>query len=90
MSVGVLQLYLQEKGPPTDFVSLSTSELNDLLKKFYMETRRKNKELYTKSSLTAICFGLCRHIKNSRPDVDIINGQEFEEQIECLRQRQSS
>ena len=79
VSVGVLQLYLQEKGQSTDFVSLPVASLNELLKKFYVEARRKDKQPYTKSSLTAIRFGLCRHIKNSRPDVDIINGPEFEE-----------
>ena len=67
VSVGVLQLYLQEKGHRTDYVSLSTSGLNNLLKKFYVEARKKNKEPYTKSSLTAIRFRVCRHIKNSRP-----------------------
>ena len=60
------------------FVSLPVGSLNDLLKKSYMEARRKNKEPYNKLSLTAICFGLCHHIKSSRPDVDIINS-EFEE-----------
>ena len=49
-------------------------------KKFYVEARRKDKQPYTKLSLTAIRFGLCRHIKNSRPDVDIINGSEFEDE----------
>ena len=44
-----------------------------------MEARRKDKNPYTKSSLTAIRFGLCRSIKSSRPEVDIINGSEFEE-----------
>ena len=72
---------LARKGRSTDFISLSTSALNELLKKFYVEARRKNKEPYRKSSLTAIRFGFCRHIKDSRPDVDIrlTNGQEFEE-----------
>ena len=60
-------------------LSLPVASLNELLKKFYVEARRKDKQPYTKSSLTAIRFGLCRHIKNSRPDVDIINGPEFEE-----------
>ena len=53
--------------------------LNNLLKKFYIEARRKDKQPYSKSSLTAIRFGLCCFIKSSRPDVDIINGSEFNE-----------
>ena len=43
-----------------------------------MEARRKDKSLYTKSSLTSIRFGLCHYIKSSRSKVDIINGSEFE------------
>ena len=39
VSIGVLQLYLQEKGQTTDFVSLSTS---DLLKQFCVEAQRKS------------------------------------------------
>ena len=53
--------------------------LNDLLKKFYVEARRKDKQPYSKSSLTAIRFSLCHFIKSSRPDVDIINGSQFNE-----------
>ena len=75
VSVGVLQLYLHEKGQSMDFVFLPVASLNELLKKFYVEARRKDKQPYPKSSLTAIRFRLCGHIKNSRPDVDIINGR---------------
>ena len=74
VSLGVLQLYLHEKGQSTDFVSLPVASLNKLLKKFYVEARRKDKQPYTKSILMAICLGLCYHIKNSPPDVDIIIG----------------
>ena len=52
--------------------------LKDLLKIFYVEARKKDKSLYTKPSLSSIRLGLCRYIKSSRPDVDIINGPEFE------------
>ena len=75
-AVGVFEFYILEC---TDFLSLPVDELNDMLKKFYVEARRKDKSLYTKSSLTSIRFGLCHYIKSSRPKVDIINGSEFEE-----------
>ena len=78
-SVSVLELYLHEKGQPTDFLFLPMSPLNDLLKIFYIKAPRKNQEPYTRSSLRAICFGLRYHIKLSQLDVDIIKGQEFEE-----------
>ena len=83
--MGVFQLYSQEKGQSTDFASFPMPILNDLLKKFYVETRRKDKQPYSKSSLTAIRFGLCRFIKSSRPDVDIINGSEFNEANRVLK-----
>ena len=41
-----------------DFVSLPVASLNKLLRKVYVEARRKDKQPYTKSSLTAIRFGL--------------------------------
>ena len=76
-----------------DFVSLPVASLNELLKKVYAEGRRKDKQPYTKSSLTAIRFGLCRRIKNSRPDVDIINSPEFnqgkESGAKAIRKSQS-
>ena len=78
-SVAVFQGYLLKKGKPTDFLSLPVEELNALLKKFYVEARKKDKNSYSKSSLTGLRFGLCRYIKSSRPEVDTINGTEFEE-----------
>ena len=57
-AVTVFEFYiLLEKGKCTDFLSLPVDELNDLLKKFYLEARRKDKSLYTKSSLTSVRFG---------------------------------
>ena len=60
----MFEFYILEKGK-TDFLSLPVDELNDLLKKFFVEG--KDKSIYTKSSLTSIRFGLCRYIKSSRP-----------------------
>ena len=77
-AVALFSSYLQEKGQSTDFVSLPPTELCDILKQFYVEARKKDGTQYSKSSLTAVRFGLCRFIKVTRPDVDIINGAEFE------------
>ena len=66
-AVGVFEFYILEKGKCTDFLSLPVVELNDLLKKFYVDARRKDKSLYTKSSLTSIRFGFCHYITSSRP-----------------------
>ena len=40
-TIGVLQNYLLERRQSTDFVSLSQSSLNELLKRFYVEPRKK-------------------------------------------------
>ena len=39
-----------------------------------MEARRKDKNMYSKCSLIAIGFGLCKFIQFHRPELDIING----------------
>ena len=46
LAVGIFQVYLQEKG--------QLANLRDLLKKFYIEARRKDKEEYSKSTLTTL------------------------------------
>ena len=79
LAVAIIKGYLLEKGDSTDFVSISAHEINDLLKKFYLEARKKDGADYCKSSLTSIRFGLCRHIKSIRPDIDIIKDDEFRE-----------
>ena len=47
-----------------------------MLKKFYVEARKKRKRIPQQVKSR---FGLCRSINSSRPEVDIINGTEFEE-----------
>ena len=54
-------------------------ELRELLKKIYVEARRKDKNMYSKSSLIAIRFGLCKFIEFHRPELDIINGSKFKD-----------
>ena len=44
-----------------------------------MEARRKDKNMYSKSSLNAIRFGLCKFIQFHRPELDIINGSNFKD-----------
>ena len=54
-------------------------ELRELLKKIYVEARRKDKNMYSKSSLIAIRFGLCKFIQFHRPELDIINGSNLKD-----------
>ena len=41
--------------------------------------RRKDKNMYSKSGLIAIRFGLCKFIQFRRPELDIINGSNFKD-----------
>ena len=45
VSIGVLQLYLHEKGQSTDFVSLPVASLNELLKKFMLKRGERTNSL---------------------------------------------
>ena len=45
VSVGVLQLYLHEKGQSMDFVSLPVASLNELLKKFMLKQGERTNSL---------------------------------------------
>ena len=84
VSVGLFAVVFARKKASQQTVP-SSSLSKRAAKTLYVEARRKNKQPCTKSSLTAIRFGLCCHIKNSRPDVDIINGPEFEEANRVLK-----
>ena len=73
----------------------STSDLNLLLKEFYIDLRQQNGELYTKSSFLVSRQSLNRYLRN--PPVyktfNIIDGQEFNEantafQSMCKRMRE--
>ena len=81
----MFQNCLLEKHQSTDFVSLSHSSLNRLLKRLYVVARRKDKLKYTKLSQMAIGFRLCCFMKNNRPEIDIINGAELEEANRVLK-----
>ena len=78
-AVAVFRGYLLEKGKCVDFISLPLEELRELLKKNYVEARRKDKNMYSKSSLIAIRFGLCKFIQLHRSELDIINGSNFKD-----------
>ena len=75
--------YLLEKGKCADFTSLPLEELRELLKKIYVEAQRKDKHMYSKSSLLAIRCGLCKFIQFHRPELDIINGSNFNILVKC-------
>ena len=76
-SWSIFSAYLSEKNRLIDINTVKKSELDNILEKFYVEATKKNKTLYSKSSLCAIRFGIQRHISSLRSDVDIIDGDEF-------------
>ena len=45
-----------------------------ILKQFYVEARKRGGTQYSKSSLTAVRFGLCRFIIANRPDINSLGG----------------
>lgn len=61
MAVKIIRYYLEDKAiniPVEDLENDSNEKLKSVLKKFYAELRKKNGELYSKSSLMSIRYGL--------------------------------
>ena len=50
--------YMKAKKICCNFESVTPTELNNLLWLFWVEARKQNGEMYVKSSLMTICFGL--------------------------------
>ena len=59
-------------------MSYNSRGIGDGFAKIYPKVRTKSGKLYAKSSLCAIRFGLCRHLKQVLK-VDIIKDKEFNE-----------
>lgn len=78
-AVKIIRDYLEDKAiniSVEDYGNDSNEKLNSVLRKFYAELRKKNGELYSKSSLISIRYGLQRHILKLK-GVNIINNHEF-------------
>ena len=73
----VLLAYCEEKKITFDIKSISKSELNELLKRFYFEVRKPDGGEYRKNSLNCIRFGINRKIKTVHKEWDIIHDVEF-------------
>lgn len=61
MAVKIIRDYLEDKAiniSVEDLENDSNEKLNSVLRKFYAELRKKNGELYSKSSLMSIRYGL--------------------------------
>jgi hypothetical protein len=75
-AVSVFRQYLQARKISEDDVIRSKQILANVLRKFYAEARKRDGELYCKSSLLGIRFGLQRFYSSS---MDIIKDPEFKE-----------
>ena len=78
-AVKVFRDYLSEKGLDINFERQDKAQINAILRKFYVEARKKDGDFYKKSALTGIRFGINRHLQSVRRNIDIINDPEFNE-----------
>ena len=85
MAFNILESYLTERKLSIDFKTVTASRLNDVLKRFYVEVRKLNGELYSKSTLISIRFGIQRKLQEIRKDINIIDSDEFKSCNEIFR-----
>ncbi|XP_066913334.1 uncharacterized protein KIAA1958-like [Clytia hemisphaerica] len=76
-SYTLFKTYIEEKSILCDLQTVDKTGLNEILRKFYVEIRKKDGTKYSKSSLTAIRFGLQRKLNELRKDINIIDNKEF-------------
>ena len=60
-----------------NFTNINKSELNDVLRKFYVELRKQDGSCYCKVPLVALRFGIQRRMKELDISINIIEDQEF-------------
>ena len=77
VSFNILCTYLKTRKIDFNFTNINKSELNDLLRKFYVEVRKQDGSYYRKASLVALRFGIQRRIKELGISINIIEDQEF-------------
>lgn len=83
-AVNVLREYLKEKELETNFEDFDKSFLNNVLRKFYVEVRKRDGDFYKKSALNSIRFALNRYLQTTRK-IDIINDPDFRLSDEVFR-----
>ena len=77
VSFNILCTYLKTRKIDFNFTNINKSELNDVLRKFYVEVRKQDGSYYCKASLVALRFGIKRGIKQLDISINIIEDQEF-------------
>ncbi|KAK7094076.1 hypothetical protein V1264_007745 [Littorina saxatilis] len=83
----VFRDYLAEKGKPVSFEQYEKKELDAALSSFYIEARTKTGEIYKKTSLDAVRYGINRHLKSSpqNKDFDILTDPSFASSNEMFK-----
>jgi len=70
VALNVFRQYLSEERKVDEKeLSASNVKLVAVLRKFYAEARKKNRELYTKALLVGICFRLQRFLCSQKMDI---------------------
>jgi hypothetical protein len=78
-AVRTFKTYLRERSLNKDFEEITPSELDSTLSKLYAETRTEDGELYNKSSLRSIRYGINRYLANFHSRKDIVHDKVFNE-----------
>ena len=61
-AIKVLREYCAEKGLPIQFENSNEVELDNLLKQFYVNARKKDGTMYCKNTMNSIRYGLARYL----------------------------
>ena len=77
LSFNVLNSYLQSRKINFNFTEINKKELNEILRKFYVEVRKQDGNYYSKASFVALRFGIQQRIKELDISVNIIEDPEF-------------
>ena len=84
--LNVFREWLVARNYSTEFEVLSPSEINNLLAKFYIEARKRDKTCYSKSSLNGIRASIQRHLQSAPWNwpITIIDNPQFATSNEVL------
>lgn len=83
-AVALLREYCVEKQMSSDVNELSKTELNQLLRSFYVDARKKDGQLYSMSSMRAIRSGLARHFQHES-GYDIVKDVDFQSSVKMFQ-----
>ena len=76
--LSVFNRYCEEKKLVVDLAKCTASELNDVLKFFYVEVRNAEGKTYQRSSLCSLRAAIQRHLKDLKRPINIFNDKEFD------------